>query len=149
MLLKMGQVLLSLWAVLNLVASMVIIVGVVGFEQNAPAVHQLFDEQEVLEMDPRIRDSLNSVAVFANGLNAAFSLLALVVIWIALQQRKQWALFALAASFVIAWLAGTLGDYVVGNQHPEISVVSGLIVVVGILLAACSIVDRDKLRSRQ
>lgn len=106
------------------------------FDGDSPAVFQILSDEEVHALSSDVRTSINSVAVYANGLNVAFCALALAVTWLGLHRRVRWAFWGLLVGFVAALLAGVSGDYVLGNVHPEVNVISGLILVFGFTLAA-------------
>lgn len=133
--LKIGSIVLSLWAVLNLVPSFAILVNTVLLDGNSPAIYQILDDEQVRTLGTEIRSSINSVAVYANGLNVALCLLALFVIWRGLNRRVRWTFWGLLVGFATALLAGTAGDYVLGTVHPEVSMISGIILALGF---ACS-----------
>ena len=142
--LRSGCLVLSLWAFLNLLPSAWILVTTSFFEGDSPAIDQILDDEEVAALSSKERTSINSVAVYANGLNAAFCGMALFVIWFGLKRRAKWAFWGLAFGFSMAWLAGTLGDYVLGLVHPEINVISALILVLGLGLSAVDLFLRKE-----
>lgn len=134
--LRTGCILLTIWTLLNLVPSLWIIVSTVFLDGNSPAIYQILSTQEVKNLTSNERTSINSVAVYANGLNVAFCCAALFVIWCGLYLRSTWAFACLVSGFTFAVLAGTLGDFVLGTVHPEINAISALILAVGFFLIA-------------
>jgi len=134
--LRVGCIVLSIWAGLNLLPSVFILVSTGLLDRDAPAVAQILDAEEIEALSEHERVSINSVAVYANGLNAAFCATALWVIWCGLNQRVLWAFWCLVTGFVLAFGAGTLADAVVGMQHPQINLVSAVILFCGCGLSA-------------
>lgn len=134
--LRLGSAIISLWLVLNLVPSLLILANTIFLDGNSPALYQLLDDQQVKALSPEIRTSINSVAVYANGLNVALCLLALFVVWLGLSQRLPWAFWGLLLAFSFAWFAGAAGDYLLGTLHPEVSILSGLILACGFTFSA-------------
>lgn len=134
--LQLGSLVLSFWTVLNLIPSLAILVNTLLLGGNSPAIYQVLDHEEVELLSTKVRASINSVAIYANGLNVAFCLLALFVIWFGLYRRIRWAFWALLAGFTSALFAGTAGDHVLGLVHPEINILSAILLAVGFLLVA-------------
>ena len=79
--LRAGCIVLTVWATLNLVLALSVVSTTVLFGGNSPAIYQILNEEEVADLTAKERTSINSVAAYANGLNAAFSLVAVFVIW--------------------------------------------------------------------
>jgi hypothetical protein len=134
--LRLGSIVISAWAVLNLIPSLAILANTIFFDGNSPAIYQILDDEQVQTLSKEIRTSINSVAVYANGLNVALCLLALVVVWLGLNRRVRWAFWGLLVAFATALLAGTAGDYVLGTVHPEINIISGIILAFGFVFSA-------------
>ena len=129
--LKLGSILLSLWSVFNLLPSTWILVSILFRGGNAPGLTGVLTEAQVRALGAEALAAANSIAVFANGLNAAFCLLFAVVVWQGLVRRSAWAFWALSASALVALLAGVGADHVVGTRFPEVNVVSGLLLAAG------------------
>ncbi len=144
--LRSGCIVLSLWAVLNLLPSIWILVSTTFFDGDSPAVFQILDAEEVAALSAKERTSINSVAVFANGLNIAFCSTALFVVWFGLYRRSMWAFWCSILGIGSAWSAAALGDYVLGTVHPEISLLSGGILLAGIAAAAIDLFWLDRRR---
>jgi len=134
--LRIGCIVLSVWALLNLFLSVSILVSTTFLDGDSPAISQILDEAEVAALTDKERTSINSVAVYANGLNAAFCVTTLFVIWMALYRRSYWSFWCLLIGFGTALLAGTLGDLVLGTVHPEVNIISAAILLAGFLLTA-------------
>lgn len=134
--LKTGCVVLSLWTVLNLIPSAWILLSTGFLDGDSPAITQILTAEEVATLSNKVRASINSVAVYANGLNSAFCLTAFFVIWRGLHGRSSWAFYCLVVGFSTALLAGFGSDQVLGTLHPEVNIISSLIIVFGLTFAA-------------
>ncbi len=134
--LRAGCVVITLWAVLNMIPSLFILLNTTFRDGNSPAIYQILSDSEIGELTPNIRASINSVAIYANGLNVALCLLALFTIWFGLCRGFRWAFWGLAAGLSTAVFGGAAADYILGTVHPEVSLGSAMILVIGFALAA-------------
>ena len=141
--LRSGCIVLSLWSLLNLIPSAVIVVSSTFWDANTPAIGQILSAEEIRSLTPSERASLNSVAVFANGLNIALALATISMIWFGIMRRQKWAFYATCLSLSCAVMAGALGDRLVGYTHPEISLISAAILMVGAVLAGFGVHRTD------
>ncbi len=137
--LRAGCVALSLWLLLNLVPSAIIVVRTLTGDGHTPALYMLLDQAEVDALDERVLATLDSIAVYANSTNVALALLALAVVWLALAQRSVWAFWVLLLGFSCSFCAGIAADAVVGFVFPEVNALSGLILVAGFGFSALGI----------
>lgn len=128
---RLGCFLLTLWTVLNLVPSIWIALSSSFLGADSPAIYQILNPQEVDNLTVKERSSINAVAVYANGLNAALCTCMLFLLWYGVYRRQAWAFWAVLAGLCLALLAGTLADYTVGWAHPEVNLISGLILLLG------------------
>lgn len=131
-----GLALLSLWCGLNLLPSLGIIFMVVVLGLNAPAVADSLSPAQVSAVDPRLLANVNGIAVFANGTNAAFCTLCLLVAWRGVRRSEGWALPALGIALALALLGGIASDYAAGWRHPEVNVISAAILAGGVFCLA-------------
>ena len=132
--LRIGCVILTAWSVLNLVPSVVIVVNTLFRGGHTPALYSILTAGEVSALSPETLATLDSIAVFANGINIAFCLVALAVIWLGLYRRQVWSFWGLLAGFTAALSAGVAADYAVGTVAPWINVISGAILGGGFML---------------
>jgi hypothetical protein len=142
LMLKAGCIVLSCWALLNLVLALSVVVSTVLFNGDSPAIYQILEDSEVEALSAKERTSINSMAAYANGLNSAFSLTVLFVIWFALRQRLVWAFWCLLFGFGTALTAGIAGDSVLGIVHTEVNIISTLILILGFVLTAIGLFYR-------
>ena len=139
-LLGTGCIVLSIWSGLNLLASLfVVIIPVVFGGETAPALLDALSDAEIQSLSDGIKRNANGIAVFANGLNIAFCTMTLFAIWKGLYQGVRWVFWALLVSLTLTVLAGTAADYVVGLLHPEVNIISGGILTVGLACSAIAI----------
>jgi len=134
--LKLGCLLLGLWSVLNLAPSSWILFAVLARGENVPGLTAALTESQIRGIEAEALAAANSIGVYANGLNVAFSMLFAALIWKALLRRKKWAFWAMAASSLVAVLGGVGADHVVGTRNPEINFVSAMLLGVG--FACCA-----------
>ncbi|MGH1538820.1 MAG: hypothetical protein ACRBHB_00225 [Arenicella sp.] len=143
--LKIGCIILGLWSLLNLIASLVVVlIPVILLGENAPAVLESISERDINRVDSNIVNNANAIAVFANGVNVAFGMLSLSAIWCGLFQKIKWVFWALFSSLTAMWLTGIAADFVVGIRHPEVNIASGLILATGLICSAIAIFRQDK-----
>ena len=99
-----------------------ILVSTLTGNGHTPAIRALLDESDIANLQAETVAMIDSIAVFANGLNLAFCSLAILIIWIGLHRHNRWAFWALLTGFTFAILAGIGADYigwyiVSANQH--------------------------------
>lgn len=136
MILKVGCAVLTVWTVLNLIPSAGIIVFTLFYDGHTPALYSLLNDKEADALPADVLSTLDSIAIFANGMNSAFCLLALFVIWKGLYRGSFWAFHGLLAGFLLALLAGIGADYEVHYAAPMVNVISGAILGLGLGLSA-------------
>ena len=134
--LRIGCIVLTAWTVLNLIPSAAIVVNTIFRDGHTPALYLLLTEEEVGDLEPDVLATLDSIAVFANGLNLAFCLVSLFTIWKGLYCRRVWAFWGLLAGFSLALLAGVGADYEVHTAAPMVNVISGGILGLGFAISA-------------
>ncbi|GAB5404953.1 MAG: hypothetical protein Aurels2KO_31840 [Aureliella sp.] len=133
--LRLGCIILTIWVVLNLVPATYIVFATTWLDVDSPAVGQILNSQEIESLSPKERISINSVAVYANGLNISLSVTVLSLIWFGVYRRIAWAYWSACFGLAFAVLGGGLSDFVLGTVHPEVSVISALILFVGAVLS--------------
>ena len=133
--LKLGCVVLSLWLIVNLAASCVVLADTLTGHGHTPALYALLSPDEVGQLDPETLSTLDSIAAFANGMNLSFSLLALAVVWLGLRRRARWAFWALLAGLLGALLAGVAGDFLVGWVAPQVNLITAVWLAAGFVCA--------------
>lgn len=143
--LKAGCWVLSIWAALNLVASLKIVVDTLFLGGHTPALFLLLSETDVEALSPAALATMDSIAVFANGLNTAFCALVLWVVWKGLYQGQAWSWTALFIGLGFAWGAGVAADFVVGWAAPWVNAVSFLILALGLLLTGAGLPRAESL----
>lgn len=134
--LNIGCWILSVWSTLNLVASLKIILDTLLYGQHTPALFLILTESDVDALSNESLATIDSIALFANGLNVAFCILAIGLVWAALSQLKTWAFFLLFAGFLAAWLAGVAADFAVGNAAPWVNIISLALILFGLSASA-------------
>lgn len=140
--LKTGCLILSAWIVLNLIPSTMIVVGTLFFGGHTPALYLILTEEEVGALSPEVLATMDSIAVFANGLNLAFCLVSIFTIWWGLHRRQVWAFWGLLVGFALVLLAGVGADYEVGTAAPMVNVISGSILALGFAISAVGMFRR-------
>ena len=107
--------------------------------ETAPALLDSLKDPEIQSLTEGIKRNANSIAVFANGLNIAFCTLTLFAIWKGLYHGVRWVFWALLVSLSLSVITGTVADYVAGLLHPEVNMISGGIITVGLACTAIAI----------
>ena len=142
--LKLGCILLTLWSLLNLLASLfVVFIPVVFLHKNVPALKDSIESDEIHSLSAQTVDNINSIAVFANGVNIAFSLLMLFTIWFGLYRKAEWVFWALIPSLLMVLVAASAADYVAGLLHPEINLITGVVIFAGLFCCAIGIFKKS------
>jgi len=142
--LKVGCVMLSLWGFLNLIASLVVVlIPVVLTGKIAPALLESLNGSEIDSLTGQILNNANGIAVFANGVNVAFCILLLFAIWGGLYRKVKWVFWAILTSLTVIVAAGTAADYVAGLLYPEVNVISGCIIGLGLILVALTLFKEE------
>jgi len=129
--LRIGCLVLSAWCGLNLLASGYILVDTLLLGGHTPALYLLLSAEEARALGPDALATVDSIAVFANGLNVGLCLIALGVIWFGVYRRVVWCFWTLLAGLAAALGAGIAADAAVGTIRPDVNVISGLILAVG------------------
>ena len=130
--LKIGAIILSTWSALNALPSLAILFHVLCRNGNAPGFTTSLTDAQVAGLPLEVLAAANSVAVYANGLNVALSVLFVASIWKGLVRGVKWVFWAVCAAAALTVLAGIGGDYMVGTRHPGINLISLALVAVGI-----------------
>ena len=129
--LRVGCIILTTWVLLNLIPASYIVISTTFWGVDSPAIGQILSAKEIQALTQKERTSINSVAVYANGLNVALSLTVVSLIWFGIYRRLRWAFWSVCFGLGLAVIGGALGDWVLGNVHPEISLISALILALG------------------
>ena len=141
--LRTGCWVLTTWTASNLILSIKIVWDTLLGSGHSPALFLILTETEVDALGPDTLATLDSIAVFANGLNIAFCALALCLIWRGLFRRQAWSFGALLVGFLAAWFAGAAADFVVGTVAPWVNVVSFVILATGFVFSAVGLFKRQ------
>ena len=133
--LKIGSIILSVWCALNMLPALGI-VGYVAFGNIHPLLPARFSEAEINAISPNVLDTINGMAVFANGHVVALCLIALIAIWKGLNKKVVWVFWALLISMTAASLAGFAAGYVDRTHYYDPSIISALLLAAGFTCAA-------------
>ncbi len=137
--LRVGAILLTVWAGFNLLLALCILFAVLVLGKNAPALMILYGDTQATGMDPRALATINALAVIFNACAAAICALSLAVIWFALAHRAQWAFWSLAGSLGFLQAAGFASDSFFHGKDLLRNVVSSSLLLLGIAFAAAGI----------
>lgn len=134
--LRAGSILLTLWAGLNLVIALGILVMILLLGKNAPALMILFGDIQGKDVDPRSLATINALAGLCNAWRAAMSAAVLVIIWTALRRKAAWAFWTLAGCVIFVQLAG-LGSGALYHKQENLlaEAVPSLLPIAGLLFA--------------
>lgn len=142
--LRLGCIILTAWIVLNIVPSVFIVANTMAQTGHTPALYTLLNENDVNQLNAETLATIDSIAVYANGMNIGFCLLSLATIWMGLIRRLRWTFWALLLGFSAALLAGVGADISVGVVLPQINVISGVILSFGFALAATDLYTNNR-----
>lgn len=141
---KSSCIILSIWSVLNIIASLVVVLLPVIFSDGtAPALVENISPNNVAEINNNILLNANSIAVFANMLNISCSISILYIVWTGLINAKKSALITLFIILSIILFAGIAADYVSTNYHPMVNMISAVILYGGLFLALPGVIKHD------
>lgn len=142
--LRAGVVTLSIWAGLNLLLALAIIVSLAFLGGNAPGLLLSFSPEEVRALDPRVLATVNAIASVANGAIVGLCALSLAVLWrgVARGLRDAWIAVACALSFVQA--CGFLADAFLGHRNLAANLLSTALLVVGLACAGVGLGPRAR-----
>jgi hypothetical protein len=109
-----GAIVLTIWSGFNLLLAAAILVAIIAFQRNAPAV--LF-----------------------NACAASFCALILVVIWTSLINKARWAYWTVTGSMLFLQAFGFVCDSYLGDRDLLANIVSMAVLLIGLGLSGYSI----------
>ena len=136
---RVGAILLSLWAGLNLVLALGILFMLLVLGKNAPALLILYGDLQAQGIDPRALSTINALAVMFNACAASICVLSLAMIWFAVSRKAVWAFWSLAGCLVFLQAAGFASDTFLGNRNLLANGISSLLLLCGVALVAGAI----------
>jgi len=138
--LKLGCSIISLWAILNIFASfIVVLMPILVSGESAPALLESLSKITISSIDSQVLSNANSIAVFANTLNIAISISVLFIVWFGLYKGQKWSLVALVIILSLMLCSGFFADYVSKHDHTFINLASGVIMFAGLFFSAIAI----------
>ncbi|MGH1428609.1 MAG: hypothetical protein ACRBEE_11770 [Arenicella sp.] len=138
--LKAGCLIISLWAILNLLASLfVVLIPVLISNESAPALLESLSKDLIVGINQQVLANANSIAVFANVLNIAISISLLFIVWFGLFKKLKWSFVAVVIILSLMLASGFFADHVSRNNHTWVNFVSGAIMCIGLLFSAIGI----------
>lgn len=142
--LRAGAIVLSLWTGFNLVLALTIVVTIVGFGQNAPALLILFGSTTGTEIESRALATINALAVMFNAGAVTACGLGLAIIWRALVRRERWAFWILLGFLGFLQAAGFASDSFLGNENLIANIASTVLLLVGLGFAGLGVYTRPQ-----
>jgi len=140
--LKAGSTVLSIWSGINFLLAALILTSIVILHANSPLLVMVFEKSEILGLDARVIESLNTLTILYNSCSMVVSVLVWLLIRKSLIASQKWAfwvlLFVLGFVEVMAFIASAP----IGNARWQVNVVQSLLYVVGISLSGYSIFKR-------
>jgi hypothetical protein len=133
--LKIGAVVLSIDAALNLLLAAGIIVAIIFFGKNPPILHVSLGEIEIARLDKQVLTTFKSLAVYFNSAVVTFCLLSIFVIWMGLAQGQRWAFWALLITMGIGQISGFVADSLIGNKTLMVNIILTVVYLLGISLS--------------
>jgi hypothetical protein len=131
---KMGMWLVVFWLGFNFLLASGILVTLLLFRGNAPAVSILFNPNEIATLEPRALSTMNSLATLMNFALAVYCGLALWLLrlYLTQYQRNVWLVLVISLAVMVA--AGFASDSFLGNKNLMANIVSTIILGSGLLL---------------
>ena len=127
--LRVGAILLSLWAGFNLVLALGILFMLLLLRMNAPALLILYGDLPAEGMEPRALATINALAVMFNACAASLCALSLAMIWFAVVRKAVWAFWSVAGCLLFLQAAGFASDTFLSNKDFVANVVSSLVLL--------------------
>jgi hypothetical protein len=131
---KTGMWLVVFWLGFNFLLASGILVTLLLFRGNAPAVSILFNPNEIATLEPRVLSTMNSLATLMNFALAVYCGLALWLLrlYFSQYQRNVWLVLVISLAVMVA--AGFASDSFLGNKNLMANIVSTIILGSGLLL---------------
>ncbi len=140
--LRAGACLLTLWSGVNLCLAAAILVALVGFHRNAPALTILMDEASVRRLDPNAIATVNALAVFGNACAAAFCVLMLFLVWSGVAAGRRAAFWVLAGTSGALQAFGFASDAMLRGHDTGLNVLSSAVLLAGLVLCGVGLRGR-------
>jgi hypothetical protein len=134
--LKTGAVLVSIWAGLNLLLALGIVISMAFLGRHPPSLALFVDPATVRQIHPQVISLIDALGMFANACAAAFCALALVIVWKEVVAGARWGLTAISVVAGFLQACGFVSDGYLGHRNLAANVGSALLLAVGLALCA-------------
>ena len=133
--LRVGVVVITVWAGINLLMGLTVLVNLFFVGPHPLISRVVFSEAELAQLDPRVVATIRSLAILLNASVVAGGILVLVIAWRGLARGEPWAWWTLAGTLAFVQAMQFTGDAAIGNRTLPASVLMSAMAVLGLLLA--------------
>jgi hypothetical protein len=137
--LKIGAVVLTISAGLNLLLAAAILIAVIVLGKNPPILYVSLSQAEVAQLPEQVLATFKSLAIYFNSAVVTFCLLSIFVIWSALGQGHKWVFWAILITMGIGQILAFVADSFIGNKTLISDIVLTAIYLLGIALSGFGI----------
>lgn len=134
--LQAGAVILTTWNGINCLLA-VLVLSATAFSRGHPLMARIvFADEEMNQLSEKAEAIIEALSNVASGGVAAFSLLSIQLIWMALVQRQAWAFWGLLVTMGISQLVQFLIGAIVGYKTVLASMAMAVLYLLGMGLAS-------------
>ena len=130
-----GAIVISVWAGINLVMGLVVLVSVLLVTPHPLISRIVFTEAELAQLTPKTTGTIRSLAILQNASVVASAVLVLVVVWVGLAHGEYWAWWTLLGTLTFLQAMQFAGDAAIGTKTLPASVLMTLLAIVGLVFA--------------
>lgn len=130
-----GAIVISVWAGINLVMGLVVLVNVLFITPHPLISRIVFTEAELAQLTPKTTGTIRSLAILQNASVVASAVLVLVVVWVGLMHGEYWAWWTLLGTLTFLQAMQFAGDAAIGKKTLPASVLMTLLAIVGLVFA--------------
>ena len=133
--LKIGAVVLTISAGFNLLLAAAILVAIIVLGKNPPILYVSLGQADTANLPEQVLATFKSLAIYFNSAVVTSCLLSIFVIWAALCQGRQWAIWALLITIGIGQILAFVADSFIGNKTLVVNIVLTAIYLLGMALS--------------
>lgn len=130
---KIGVNVLLLWLIFNFGLAVLIVLGMLIFGLNAPALLILFDSNSVVSIVQPALQTVNALAILMNTVIAVLCGFSILIIWKGFL-KYNWIFWSLAVGLGCIQLGGFLSDGYLGSTNLLANLISSLILFTAFFL---------------
>jgi hypothetical protein len=131
---RLGAIFLSLWAGINLLLAIGILVSMTVLGKHPPSLAIFLSEAEIALLPARALALVDTLGMLLNACVASFCLTLLVLIWKAVVVRIRWAYRTVLTSTLFLQAFGFACDAYLGHRNLLANTISTVILIAGLIL---------------